>query len=279
MTVPPRLADIVQRHYGRRDLMERIDEALKAAGHDPGMLCCEDLAPIDEFHIRGRAATGEIARAAGLGAGQHVLDVGCGIGGPARHLAQEFGCRVTGLDLCADYCRVAAALSTRVGLSGRTYYCQANATDLPFHAASFDALWTAHVAMNISDKRRLYGEFRRVLKPQGTLVCYDVFAGSAGPPLFPVPWARTDASSFLLTPAAFAVHLDAAGFTITASSEVTTAAQAWAYSLARSSAPKAAPGLGLLMGPDLPGMIANLGWNLAEGRVRVLWFVARPKGP
>jgi MPBQ/MSBQ methyltransferase len=155
----------VERHYTRSQLERSILQALEGAGKDLERLSLDDLAPIDEFHIRGRAATRELAQEIGLDRQKRVLDIGCGLGGPSRHLASEYGCRVIGLDLTEEYCRVAEALSARLGLQDLVSYRTGDALEIPFEDGSFDVVWTQHVSMNISDKTRLYGETYRILRP------------------------------------------------------------------------------------------------------------------
>ena len=179
----------VQRHYTRVDLADRIFDALRRAGADLDVLTVDDLGPIDEFHIRGREATTELAEFGALSPGTSVLDVGCGIGGPSRTLAVGYGCRVTGIDLVGEYCRVAELLALRACRNQWVRYAQASALDLPFADGTFDVVWTQHASMNIEDKPRLYGEMFRVVKPGGRLLLYDIVSGPGGPIHFPVPWA------------------------------------------------------------------------------------------
>ena len=251
--------------------------ALEKAGKDVNRLTPEDLAPIDQFHIRGRTATLELARAAGLDAAKHVLDVGSGVGGTSRCLAKEFGCRVTGIDLTDEYCRAAAMLSAKTGLAHLVDYRQGDATKLPFDDQAFDVVWTEHVAMNIPDKTRLYKEMHRVLKPGGTLAIYDVLAGPSGPVLFPVPWARTPDTSFLVNPNELRKLLEEAGFTVSDWSDTTEAARAWFVSLAEKIRKEGFPSLGfhLLLGADFKAMAQNQGRNLQEGRIVLAQIVAR----
>jgi MPBQ/MSBQ methyltransferase len=272
-----RVNEAVQTHYTRADLGDVILAALESAGKDVSRLTPEDLAPIDEFHIRGRAATLELARAAGLDATKRVLDVGCGVGGTTRCLAKEFGCRVTGIDLTDEYCRAAAMLSARIGLAHLADYRQGDATELPFDDQEFDVVWTEHAAMNISDKARLYKEMHRVLKPGGTLAIYDVLAGPSGPVLFPVPWARTPDTSFLVHPDELRRLLLEAGFTVTDWSDTTEAARAWFVSLAERIRKEGFPPLGfhVLLGADFQAMAQNQGRNLQEGRIVLGQVVAR----
>lgn len=259
----------IQQHYARPDLGTVILAALARAGKDIEALAPEDLAPVDEFHIRGRQATLELARAAGIAADQYVLDVGSGIGGPSRCLAHQFGCRVAGIDLTDEYCRVATMLAERVGLSRLVTYRQGDALSLPFPDAVFDVVWSQHVAMNISDKATLYREMYRVLKPGGVLAINDILAGAAGPVVFPVPWARVPETSFLATPDELRRLLEAAGFTVVSWEDTTTAAREWFIALAEKIQQHGLPPLGfhLLMGSDFQLMAQNQRRNLEEGRI------------
>lgn len=277
MTDSTRVNETVQAHYTRSGLGGLILAALEAAGKDLDRLTPEDLAPIDEFHIRGRAATLELARTARVDSTKRVLDVGSGIGGTSRCLAREFGCRVTGIDLTEEYCSAAAMLSARIGLAELVDFRQGDATSLPFPDASFDIVWTEHAAMNIPDKPRLYAEMHRVLKPGGTLAIYDILAGPSGPVLFPVPWARTPAASFLVTPDELRSLLDEAGFRIEAWSDTTDAARAWFVALAEKIRTEGMPPLGfhVLLGSDFQAMAQNQRRNLEDGRIVLAQVVAR----
>ncbi len=277
MTTQTHVNTAVQAHYGRSGLGDIILAALEKAGKDLNRLTPEDLAPIDEFHIRGRAATLELARAAKVDATKRVLDVGSGVGGTSRCLAREFGCRVTGIDLTDDYCSAAAMLSDRIGLADLVDFHQGDATRLPFPDASFDIVWTEHVAMNIPDKPRLYAEMHRVLKPGGTLAIYDVLAGPGGPVHFPVPWARTPDASFLATPQEMRSHLAKAGFEIENWSDTTEAARDWFVALAEKIRKEGVAPLGfhVLLGPDFAAMAQNQRRNLEEGRIVLAQIVAR----
>ena len=183
-------ARAVEAHYTRRSLGETILAALREAGKDLEHLTPDDLAPVDEFHSGQRNATVRLAQLAQVSGGEDVLDVGCGIGGPSRFLAKAFGCRVTGLDLTAEFVEVANMLAHRTGLAGKVTYRQGDALDLPFPDASFDLVWSQNAAMNIADRDRLYGEMRRVLRPKGRLAIQDVAAGPGGEPHYPMPWAK-----------------------------------------------------------------------------------------
>ena len=277
MSTPNQLNETIREHYARSDLGNIILAALAKAGKDANRLTPEDLAPIDEFHIRGRAATLELARAANVDSTKRVLDVGSGVGGTSRCLAREFGCHVTGIDLTEEYCRAAAMLSARIGLAELVDYRQGDATNLPFPDHSFDIVWTEHVAMNIPDKPRLYREMYRVLKPGGTLAIYDILAGPSGPVLFPVPWARAPESNFLATPDELRELLEGSGFKVTAWSDTTDVARAWFVSLAERIRKEGLPPLGfhVLLGPDFQAMAQNQRRNLEEGRIVLAQVVAK----
>lgn len=277
MATPEQIHESVRAHYARSELGGRILAALEQAGKDLNRLTPEDLAPIDEFHIRGRQATLELARAARVDATKHVLDVGSGIGGTGRCLAREFGCRVTGIDLTDEYCRAAALLSELTGLAGLVEFRQGDATRLPFADASFDIVWSEHAAMNIPDKPELYREMRRVLKPGGVLAIHDILAGPAGPVLFPVPWARTPDASFLAAPDEMRRLLEDAGFLIESWSDTTEAARAWFVKVAeRIQRAGVAPlGFHVLLGPEFAAMAQNQRRNLEQGRIALAQIVAR----
>jgi SAM-dependent methyltransferase len=168
-------------------------------------------------------------------------------------------------------------LSAKVGLADLVDYRQGDATNLPFDDASFDVVWTEHVAMNIPDKHRLYKEMHRVLRPGGTLAIYDILAGPSGAVLFPVPWARTPDTSFLVQPNELRKLLEDAGFTISDWSDTTVAARAWFVSLAEKIRVEGFPPIGfhLLLGDEFKAMAQNQGRNLQEGRIVLGQVVAR----
>lgn len=260
--------DGVREHYRASGLVGRLKTALTAFGPDQQRLAPQQLAALDQFHTRGLAATAELAGLAGIAAGLSVLDVGSGVGGPARFLAATYGCQVTGVDLSEAFVDAARYLTRRTGQSERVSFETASALALPFDDGHFDVVLLQHVAMNISDRTRLYREIRRVLKLNGRFALYDVVLKD-GDPHYPVPWARTPATSFLLTAAATGEAVEAAGFRKLAWQDDTEAAKAWIAQL-RASGPPPSPNLGVVMGPDFAQLAANLGRNLMEGRLGIL---------
>jgi SAM-dependent methyltransferase len=262
----------VNRQYGQPGLGEALLTALQRAGKDVEALTADDLAPFEEIHIRGREATRVLAQQAQLGAGENVLDVGSGIGGPARTLAAEFGCRVTGLDLTENFCRAAEMLTARLGLSDRVQFRQGSALEMPFEAASFDVVWMQHITMNIPDKDRLFREIHRVLRPAGRLALYEILAGPVSPPHFPVPWANDPSLSFLVTPAAFHAALLSAGFRESAWIDATGRCLQWhrARLAARPPGTPSPLGIELILGADYPEKSRNVLRNLEEDRIAVI---------
>lgn len=259
----------VSAHYGKSGLLERILAAFAAAGKDPEHPTLDDLALLDQFHLRGRDATRELAALAGATAGDRVLDVGGGIGGPARTLAAEIGCGVTVLDLTEEFCRAGAGLTARAGLADRVSFRHASALAMPFDEGAFDLAWTQHSSMNVEDKEGLYREIARVVRPGGRLAIHEIFAGEHAPIHFPVPWAGSDPSISFLRPAEDVRAIaGAAGFRERVWRDVSASAAAWLRErMAAPAAPPSPLGLQLLLGPEAPAMLRNVLRNLEENRI------------
>jgi ubiquinone/menaquinone biosynthesis C-methylase UbiE len=266
-----RSAQAVADHYKRRALADVILTALKAAGIDIEHLTPDDLAPVDEFHSGGRNATVRLAQLAQINGSERVLDVGCGIGGPSRYLASRFGCRVTGLDLTADFVALAGMLAQRTRLSDKVSYRQGDALDMPFADASFDLVWSQNAAMNIADRARLYGEMRRVLTPSGRLALQEIAAGPGGEPFYPTPWASDKSISFLVTPQATRAALERIGFRAVAWQDTTE--EALQQQMARTKALETGSlpplGLHIVIGEAFPTVTKNMLRNLREERLKL----------
>ncbi len=264
-------------HYGSGDLLSRIMGALRASGANLDALTPADLKAFDALHIRGIAATEELAAWAGLEAGQKVIDVGCGIGGPSRYLADRIGCEVTGVDLTEEFCRVAERLSEIVGLKGRTRYVRGSALALPFPDDAFDIAWTEHAQMNIADKFGFYNEIARVLKPGGCFAFHDVFSLGGDKPDYPVPWAATAEISHLQGIAELRVTLIDLGFRIRRLEDKTAASAAFfrkrIASLERDERPQ--DGLKPSRERESIEKFRNLLNNLEAGRLQVFQGTAR----
>jgi sarcosine/dimethylglycine N-methyltransferase len=263
--------DGVRAHYRATGLTERLKTALAVFGPEEQRLTPQQLAALDHFHTRGIAASADLARLAGITADMAVLDVGSGIGGPARLLAATIGCRVTGVDLSEPFVEAARYLTERTGQGAQATFEAASALALPFGDGAFDAVFLQHVAMNIFDRPRLYREIRRVLREAGRFATYDVVSNGAELH-YPVPWARTAATSFLLSAAATREAVEQAGFRTLVWQDDSAMAKAW-FERMRASGPPPSPNLGVVMGPDFPALSANLARNLGEDRIGILTAV------
>ena len=267
--LPVTTASEISRHYTSGALLARLEARLRDDGVDPARPTFEALAPYDHFHGRGVEATEDMANRLEVDASDHVLDVGSGLGGPARYFARRFGCRVSGIDLTAEFCEVARHLTSRLGLGERVSFEQGDALSMPFDDAAFDGAYSMNVSMNIADKRALYRAIHRVLAPGGWLVLSEVAQGPGGEPDYPEPWARTAATSFLATAEETRANLAAAGFTI--ESERDTTEDALAYS-ARARAVVEAGGepphraVSLILGGLAEKAVANTSRALRERR-------------
>jgi sarcosine/dimethylglycine N-methyltransferase len=259
--------DGVRDHYRATGLTGRLKQALAAFGPEEQRLLPQQLAALDQFHTRGLAATADLAKLAGLTPDMAVLDVGSGVGGPARFLASSYHCRVTGIDLSEPFVDAARYLTERTGQSGQVTFEAGSALNLPFDDGRFDAVFLQHVAMNISDRVQLYREIRRVLKQGGRFATYDAVSNGSEPH-YPVPWARTPATSFLLTAEATRGKIEAASFRTLVWRDDSETAKAWVAQI--RAAPQPSPNLGVVMGKDFAELAANLGRNIIEGRIGIL---------
>lgn len=262
----------VARHYSRRGILDAVTTALRSLGLLDRPLTPDDLAPLDQFHTGGRDATVELARLAGLGASSRVLDVGGGVGGPARTLAQLFGCRVTVLDVTPAYCELGVWLSERTGYSALVAFEVGDAQAMRFLPHSFDVVWTQHSSMNLPDKRAFFRNCHHLLVAGGRYAFHEVLADRRTPH-YPVPWASTPATSWLHDSEQMQTELQGAGFDIAHWQDDTAASLQWLAARRRTRTPPAL-GLHLLLGDGVGAAFANHARNLAEGRTRIVRGIA-----
>jgi MPBQ/MSBQ methyltransferase len=266
----------IHSYYSPNNLYNKIIDGLIEIGKELSKITLEDLHPVDEFHIRGTVATKELIQLSDFTSGMHILDVGCGVGGSTRRLAHETGCRVTGVDLSAEYIDAAKRLTQLLDMQERVSFHAACALDLPFEDNSFDGVWSIQMNMNVEDKLSWLKELHRVVKPMGRVVLYEVCANKNTPVYFPVPWAQDSSISFLVEPDMFRELITSAGFEVDVWRDKTDLAQKAFASVAEPVGDPELPELGvhLLVGNDILTKAYNLHRNLDEERVSLIETVA-----
>ncbi len=277
--------DEITAHYQRSSLAEALIARLAEHGIERGAIALKHLAALDQMHVRGHEAAVELFEALGIAAGMTVLDLGAGIGGPARVLADRFGAEVTALDLTPALCETNRALNALVGLSERIAVVEGDATDPPFQDASFDRVVTIHASMNVDRKRSLYREALRVLKPGGRFGFYDIVAGVAPQPEYPMPWALSVTHSFLVSPTEMRAIAEEVGFTTRVYKDMTNVSRNHMLRQQEEAAARKAAGEpvplqagDLLMGPDAALKQRNLRRAVIEARVGLAMAVfEKPK--
>ena len=269
---------LVEEHYARQGIAARVLAALRAV-HGPDVPITPDtLAPIDHFHGKGVMATEELATVLQPKATDHLLDIGCGIGGPARWIAGKYGCRVTGVDLTAEFCEAARELNGLCGLADRVEILHGSALSLPVPGNSFDRAYSQAALMNISDKRGVFQEAHRVLRPGGLLALSPLAgAGPAGEPRYPLPWAVTADISFLATPDEIRGDLLAAGFEIVFVRDASVALAAALAPVLKQLETEGLPPLGehVVSGENAKEWRINVMRSLTEGRLSMIEALAR----
>jgi sarcosine/dimethylglycine N-methyltransferase len=267
----------VARHYGSDGIAARVLAALRETQGADAAVTAEALAPFDQFHGRGPAATRELVALLQPQPGEHLLDIGSGIGGPARWIAATRFCHVTGVDLTAEFCAAAEALNATTGLAGRVRIIRGSALALPVPDAAFDAAYSQNVIMNIADKPLFYREAFRALRPGGRLALSNLCAGTMGDPYYPVPWATTPETSFLATQPQMRADLVAAGFEIADFRDTTAAIlevqRRNRERLERGELPRVAADI--ILGERAREMQLNSLRNTEEGRVAVVEALVR----
>jgi SAM-dependent methyltransferase len=267
----------VSKHYTHGGLTEAIRAGLASLGKSLSTVTVDDLAPVDEFHIGGRRASEDFLDQLGFNAQTHILDVGCGLGGTARFVANRYGSRVTGIDLTPEYVETGNAVCKWVGLNDRISLHQGSALATPFNEGSFDGAYMLHVGMNIEDKEKLASEVARVLRPGAVFGIYDVMRTGDGEITFPVPWATTAELSAVAEPKRYKNALQRAGFDVIAERDRRDFALAFFADLrAKTAAAGGTPPLGLhvLMGKSTPEKVQNMIDNISKGRIAPIELVA-----
>jgi SAM-dependent methyltransferase len=269
----PSIAD----HWGKGDVYGRILDALKQASKPLEGLTVEDLAPVDHFHARGLPATVELAERLPVAAGQHILDIGCGLGGPARYMARRFNCRVSGIDITPPFVEAANRLTALLGMQGEVTIEIGDGQRLPYPDSMFDGAYTQHVTMNVADRRAFFAEAHRVLKAGAFFALTEHGLGAKGAPHYPLPWSMDGNGAYLVTPAQTRTLLESAGF-VDIVVEDTGEKYLAGYKAAMEKAQKdGLPPLGLhlLMGDTAAKKVRNAALNIEEGRTHPIEVVCR----
>jgi ubiquinone/menaquinone biosynthesis C-methylase UbiE len=269
--------DTVTTHYTHGALLGAIVDGVQRLGKSPDTVTVEDLGPVDEFHIGGRIATKSFLDQLEIAADDHVLDVGCGLGGASRFAAQQYGCRVTGIDLTHEYVKTGEVLCSWVGLDNRITLEQGDATATSYSDGAFDKLYMMHVGMNIANKQALVSELRRVMRPGGRLGIYDIMRVGDGDLSFPVPWATTPEESDVWSSDEYKAALEAAGLRVIAERNRSAFALEFFSQLQASAGSAGGPpplGLHILMGDAAAEKVKNMVENVSQNRVAPVELVA-----
>lgn len=269
---------VVAEHYHHGTLLSSIEKALAESGKPITDLKVSDLAPVDEFHIGGREATEHLVESLTISTSDKLLDIGCGLGGAARFMAEQFGCQISGVDLTQEYVETGQALNDRVGLGHQVKLHNVSALDMPFNDSEFDTAYMLHVGMNIEAKGQLFKEIGRVLKPGASYAIYDVMRVKAGELEFPLPWASKKSFSYLASPDQYVALLEASGFEVVSVTDRMSFALEFFGKLKALAAQSGGPpplGLHVLMG-DTTGMkIQNMTGNINRGIISPVQIIAR----
>ncbi len=271
----------IARHYRVEGLVSKIVDGLRAMGIDPDAVKASDIKGVDEFHTGGVASTDALLGQCNIDASQRVLDIGCGIGGAARHIAGNTGAHVTGVDLTPSYVDVATQMSDMVGLSDRTVFQEGSALDLPVNSSEFDVATMFHVGMNIADKHTLFSEAARVLKPSGTFAVFDIVKAGDADLNFPVPWAAKAEQSFVGSEADYLAGATAAGMVQVATRDRTDFAIEFFDKVFAAMKKNGGPppiGLHLLIGPETPLRLKNMSEMFKDGLLKPMEMIFRAGG-
>ncbi|MEM7541218.1 MAG: methyltransferase domain-containing protein [Pseudomonadota bacterium] len=253
----------VSEHYSQNDLIAGIEKGLAALGKTPDTVTLEDLGPVEEFHVGGRDATQSFLDQIDIQSSDHLLDVGCGIGGPSRFVATTYGCQVTGVDLTPDFIDAGNEICRWLGLTNAVTLMVGSALELPMDDASIDKAYMLHVGMNIADKNRLMQEVYRVLKPGGVFAIFDIMRQGEGDLVFPVPWASEGSGSSVASADVYKSAMASAGFEITAERNRHQFAIEFFETMQKKNADGPPPlGLHVIMGAGTPEKMKNVKMNL-----------------
>lgn len=264
-------------HWGKGDVYALIMSALEKVGKSPDALTVADLAPVDHFHARGFPATLDLADRLPIKPDHHILDIGCGLGGPARYFALRFQCRVSGIDITPAFVEAANKLTSVLGMENQVTIEHGDGQRLPYPDGIFDGAYTQHVTMNVADRPRFFGEAYRVLKPGAFFALTEHGLGRTGNPHYPLPWSMDGSGSYLISPSETRALLEAAGFDDVLVEDTGQKYLAGYKQAMELAAQGALPPLGvhILLGESAPQKTRNAARNIEEGRTHPVQVLCR----
>jgi SAM-dependent methyltransferase len=270
----------IAEHWGTRDFYALITSELSKMGKPLDSVTVEDLAPVDHFDARGFPATQDLADRLPIKAGQHILDIGCGLGGPARYIAKRFQCRVSGIDITPAFVDAGNKLTALVRMDAQVKIDLGDGQNLPYESASFDGAYTQHVTMNVPDRPKFFAEASRVLKPGAFFALTEHGLGPTGQPLHPVPWSADGSGAYLVTPAETRTLLEQAGFEDIVIEDTGVKYLAGYKTTIEKAESGTLPPFGthLLMGETALPKTRNSARNIEEGRTHPIQVVCRKAG-
>jgi len=266
-------------HWAKGDVYARIVAALGAVSKSLDSVTLEDLAPVDHFHARGFPATVELADRLPIKAGQHIVDIGCGLGGPARYIAKRFQCKVSGLDITQPFVEAGNRLTSLLRMEDQVTIRQGDGQRLPYGDATFDGAYSQHVTMNVSNRPRFFSEAHRVLKSGAFFALTEHGLGPNGDPHYPLPWSEDGSGAYLVAPSETRALLESAGFDDIVL-EDTGAKYLAGYKAVIEKAEKGMlPPLGIhiLLGETAPQKTRNAARNIEEGRTHPIQVICRKR--
>jgi len=265
-------------HYRHGSLLQAIEAALPKLDRTRDTITPDELAAVDEFHIGGRAATDHLLEQLNFNDQHHIIDVGCGLGGASRYIAQQCASQVTGIDLTQEYIDVGNTLCSWTGLAEKVQLQQASALDMPFSETQFDGAIMLHVGMNIEDKTALFQEIHRVLRSDASFAVYDVMRTADGPLSYPVPWSSDTSTCKLATTDQYRDTLSQAGFEVSEEQNRAEFAMSFFDRLKAKTQAKGGPpplSLHTLMRETTGPKISNMISNIASGRIAPVLMIAQ----
>lgn len=267
----------VSESYFHGNLLNAIQASIGKLGKTVDSVTVEDLGPVDEFHIGGRSATKSFLDQLNFSDQDHILDVGSGLGGATRFVANTYGSRVTGIDLSQEYTETGKALNNWVKLDKQITLQQGSALTMPFEDETFDGGFMLHIGMNIEDKVKLFSEIYRVLRPGATFGVYDIMRQNGGELSFPVPWATDKSTNKLATPDQYKQALSDAGFEVSSENNRSEFALEFFKLMRAKTETNGGPaplGLHTLMKDSTSLKLKNMVDNIAAGYIAPVEIIA-----